>query len=291
MKRRSVLTALSLGALGMSGLASVSQALAGFERRDDRMPALFVGHGSPMNAIEDNRWSLALDRGGREAPPAQRHPLRLRALGNERRDGHGDGPAADDPRLLRIPRRAAEQALSGARRARAGQRDCGAWSRKAPVALDDAWGLDHGTWSVLAKMFPRADIPVVQLSLDATPAPAWHYELAESLSRCVSDGVLIMGSGNIVHNLRRLSRQRPERRIRLGDRVRREHQGADRQGRPPGRHRLSRLGRAAQLSVPTNEHYLPLLYALAVMDGNEPIVYWNDAATMGSISMRSLSIG
>ena len=101
-------------------------------------------------------------------------------------------------------------------------------ARKAPVGLDQDWGLDHGTWSVLTKMFPRADIPVVQLSLDARQSPAWHYELARELKALREHGVLIIGSGNIVHNLRRLDRRVPG--IRLGDRVRRDGQGADRQG-------------------------------------------------------------
>jgi 4,5-DOPA dioxygenase extradiol len=126
--------------------------------------------------------------------------------------------------------------------------------QKAPVALDEAWGLDHGTWSVLARMFPRADIPVFQLSLEATRAPAWHYDLAGELRPLRERGVLIMGSGNIVHNLRRISRQL----LDTGFDWAIEFDASLTELIDKGDHRgiidYPRLGRAAQLSVPTNEH-------------------------------------
>jgi len=157
------------------------------------------------------------------------------------------------------------------------------------VALDEAWGLDHGTWSVLARMFPRADIPVFQLSLDATRNPAGHYDLAKDLAPLREHGVLIMGSGNIVHNLRLLNRrgQAFDWAIEFDATVKTLIDKGD-------HHALAdypKLGRAAQLSVPTNEHYLPLLYALGARDDAEPLAYFNEAISMGSISMRSLVIG
>jgi 4,5-DOPA dioxygenase extradiol len=163
--------------------------------------------------------------------------------------------------------------------------------KTAAVALDSAWGLDHGTWSVLARMFPRADVPVVQLSLDATRGPAWHYELAKELRGLRERGVLVMGSGNIVHNLRRLDRRSP----RTGFDWAVEFDARIKELIDKGDHRAvvdyEALGRAAVLSVPTNEHYLPLLYALAVKEESDPVAYFNDALAMGAISMRSLVIG
>jgi 4,5-DOPA dioxygenase extradiol len=163
--------------------------------------------------------------------------------------------------------------------------------RKSPVGLDQSWGLDHGTWSVLSRMFPRADIPVFQLSLDVTRPPAGHYDLAGELRPLRERGVLIMGSGNIVHNLRRVSRQLPEAGFDWAIEFDAKITGLIDKGDHQGVIDYPKLGQAAQLSVPTNEHFLPLLYALAVKNEKEPIVYFNAAATMGSISMRSLLIG
>ena len=274
----------------MSGLAPVRQALANLERRDDRMPVLFVGHGSPMNAITDTPFSRAwTEVGVKLARPSailcvsahwQTRGVMVTAMERPRtiHDFYGF-PEALHSKLYPAP---GSPALA---------RNTAELVRKAPVALDEAWGLDHGTWSVLARMFPRADIPVVQLSLDATGNPAWHYDLARQLKPLREHGVLIMGSGNIVHNLRRISRQYPDTgfdwAIEFDARIKGLIDTGDHQAIID----YPRLGRAAQLSVPTNEHYLPLLYALAVKDEQEPIVYFNDATTMGSISMRSLSIG
>lgn len=290
MKRRSVLAALSLGALGMSGPAPVRQALANLERRDDRMPVLFVGHGSPMNAITDTPFSRAwTEVGVKLARPSailcvsahwETRGVMVTAMERPRtiHDFYGF-PEALHSKLYPAP---GSPTLA---------RKTAELVRKAPVTLDEAWGLDHGTWSVLARMFPRADIPVLQLSLDATRNPAWHYDLARELKPLREQGVLIMGSGNIVHNLRRISREYPDTgfdwAIEFDARIKGLIDTGDHQAIID----YPRLGRAAQLSVPTNEHYLPLLYALAVKDEKEPIVYFNDATTMGSISMRSLSIG
>src|SRR5262245_41029470 len=287
--RRAFFTTLSTGALHMAGLAAMTEGVAD-GRRDGRMPALFVGHGSPMNAIEDNDWSRGWARvaAGLPRPSAilcvsahwQTRGVMVTAMDRPRTIHDFSGfpvelhsavyPAPGSPELARRTR---EQI------------------KASPVGLDRDWGLDHGTWSVLARMFPRAEIPVVQLSLDATQGPAWHYELAKELRILREQGVLVMGSGNIVHNLRRLSRQSPtggfdwaiEFDAKVAELI------------DKGDHRAiveyDKLGRAAQLAVPTNEHYLPLLYALGVKDERDTVAYFNDATTMGSISMRSLVIG
>jgi 4,5-DOPA dioxygenase extradiol len=290
MKRRSVLTTISLGALGMSGLTSVSQALASVERRDDRMPVLFVGHGSPMNAIEDNRWSRAWT----ELGATLRRPTAILCVSAHWQTRGVMVTAMEQPQTIHdfygFPD-ALQSKLYPAPGAPALARATAEHVTKATVGLDYAWGLDHGTWSVLAQMYPRADIPVFQLSLDATRTPASHYEMAGELKGLRDRGVLIMGSGNIVHNLRRLTRQHPDTgfdwAIEFDARIKELIDRSD--------HRsiidYQKLGQAAQLSVPTNEHYLPLLYALAAKDEKESVRYFNDATTMGGISMRSLVIG
>jgi 4,5-DOPA dioxygenase extradiol len=159
----------------------------------------------------------------------------------------------------------------------------------APVRLDTDWGLDHGAWSVLCRMFPSADIPVVQLSLDRSRSAAAHYALGKSLRPLRDRGILILGSGNVVHNLGRMVwrdtaydwavefDEAVAQRIRSGD-----HEAVI---------EYDRQGRAARLAVPTAEHFLPLLYVLALQEPHDPVRFFADRVTLGSISMRSVRIG
>ena len=157
------------------------------------------------------------------------------------------------------------------------------------VHLDFNWGLDHGTWSVLCHMFPQADIPVVQLSLDFDQPPAFHYQLGKKLKYLRYEGILILGSGNMVHNLGVMAWQdnafewardvdaQLTARITAGD-----HQALI---------DYQTLGPNARLAVPTNEHYLPLLYILAMQEDADTLSFFCEKVTLGSISMRSLRIG
>ncbi len=274
----------------MSGLASLTEIAAGTERRDGRMPVLFVGHGSPMNAIEDNRWS----RAWAEVGETLRRPTAILCVSAHWQTKGVMVTAMDRPQTIHdfygFPD-TLQNKLYPAPGAPGLAKATAEHVTKATVGLDYAWGLDHGTWSVLARMYPRAEIPVFQLSLDAARSPASHYDLAGELKALRDRGVLIMGSGNIVHNLRRLTRQRPD----TGFDWAIEFDAKVKELIDAGDHRslidYQKLGPAAQLSVPTDEHYLPLLYALAAKDAKEPVVYFNEATTMGGISMRSLVIG
>ena len=153
----------------------------------------------------------------------------------------------------------------------------------------EEWGLDHGTWSVLAPMYPDAKIPVYQLSLDYSQPPEYHYALSKELAALRRKGVLILGSGNIVHNLGM---------VQWSDKAYDwavEFDGLVAKLIEDGNHEAlihyGKLGRAASLSIPTNEHYLPLLYALALQEKNETVSFFAAQTTMGSISMRSVKIG
>lgn len=253
------------------------------------MPVLFVGHGSPMNAIEDNDFSRVwMEMGGSLSRPEavlcvsahwETEGTRVTAMEKPKtiHDFHGfppelfakEYPAPGSPELARL----VTSTVNG-----------------AAVVLDQSWGLDHGAWSVLARIFPEAEIPVVQLSLDRTRPPEDHYELGRSLRPLRKRGVLIVGSGNIVHNLRALCRE--------GDARERAYDWAARfdesvkQLIAHGDHeaviRYERMGESARLSVPTNEHFLPLLYALGARDPGEPAVFFTERVTMCSLSMRSL---
>jgi 4,5-DOPA dioxygenase extradiol len=252
------------------------------------MPALFVGHGSPMNAIEDNVFS----RGWAEVGAALPRPEAILCVSAHWQTRGVHVTAMEQPRTIHdfggFPEEL-HRMLYPAPGAPELARKTAEQVTRARVGLDHGWGLDHGTWSVLVRMFPRADVPVVQLSLDATQDPAWHYELAKELAGLRERGVLVMGSGNIVHNLRLLRRQPIafDWAVEFDAKVKALIDAGDHQRlvNYPG------LGRAAQLAVPTNEHYLPLLYALAVKGEKESIAYFNDATTLGSISMRSLVVG
>lgn len=164
--------------------------------------------------------------------------------------------------------------------------------RKTEVGLDDQWGLDHGAWSVIKHLYPKADIPVVQLSLDFTQSPQYHFELAKELRSLREKGVLIIGSGNMVHNLGMVAWNRLNenfafdwateasekmKQLILNDDV-------------VSLIQYSKQGKSFQLSVPTPEHYLPLLYALAMKEKNETVSFFNDKPVAGSLTMTSVVI-
>ena len=159
------------------------------------------------------------------------------------------------------------------------------------VVQDQDWGLDHGTWSVLRHVFPDADVPVVQLAIDRTKPPAFHYELGRKLRDLRDEGVLIAGSGDVVHNLRAANFQSGDPpydwAARFNDFVRRAIQGDDRRVLID----YPALGRDAQLSIPTPEHYLPLLYVLGASYDDETASFFNDEIALKSISMLSVAIG
>lgn len=253
------------------------------------MPALFVGHGSPLNAIEENEFS----RGWREAAlriPRPRAVLcvsahwetpGLRLTANERPDTIHDFqgfperlfqaryPAPGSPGLA--ARAAALLSGEGAR-------------------LDGRRGLDHGSWSVLSVMYPAADIPVVQLSLDSGRTVSSHLATARKLAPLRDEGVLVLGSGDIVHNLALIDFDRADGydwadrfNGAVKDRILAGDAAAVRDWRA--------IDRDADLAVPTPEHYLPLLYILALREKDEPLSCFNDKVTMGSISMTSFGVG
>jgi 4,5-DOPA dioxygenase extradiol len=161
-----------------------------------------------------------------------------------------------------------------------------------PVALDERWGLDHGTWSVLCHVFPRADVPVVQLSIDETQPPEFHYEMAKRLAPLREEGVLVVGSGNLVHNLHTYAwgRQRVEPfdwAVRFEEIARELLMKGD----DAPLVAYESLGRDARLSVPTPDHYLPLLYVMAVRKEGEPVHFPVEGVDGGSVSMLTVQFG
>jgi 4,5-DOPA dioxygenase extradiol len=278
--------------------------LAALERvaslqKSDRLPVLFLGHGSPMNAIGDNEYrrswqALGAEFGSKMARPqlilcisahwltdgwwltGMNHPKTIHDFGGFPQELFDQQyPAPGDA--------AAARAISHVVRQRA----------SAPLGLDISdWGLDHGTWGVLKPMFPDAEIPVIQLSMDYSRAPEEHYALAQQLKALRERGVLIVGSGNIVHNLRQMQRgaagsQAYDWALEFDQTI----GGYLQQGNLAALQNFQNLGALAKIAHPTYEHYLPLLYTAGAVDANEPMRFFNTSFQGGSISMRSVVWG
>jgi 4,5-DOPA dioxygenase extradiol len=259
-----------------------------FTDSGQRMPTLFIGHGSPMNAIEDNEFSRAWVEVGEALP----RPTAILCVSAHWETIGTQVTAMERPRTIHdfggFPQELYEMqypAPGSPELARLAQ----ATIHKTQVRLDQGWGLDHGAWSVLCRMFPQANIPVVQLSLDRTQAPEYHYALGKELRLLRNKGVLIVGSGNIVHNLRLIAWQGEQTydwAIEFDEAIKQAILSGDHDAIV----HYEKLGKAARLAVPTNEHFLPLLYVLALQDKQEQVRFFADQMSMGSLSMQSVWI-
>lgn len=260
----------------------------GCETRET-LPALFLGHGNPMNAITDNEFASGWRQVG-ETLPKPAAVLCISAHWETRgvfvtamekpRTIHDFGGFPPELFEVQYPAPGSPELAHAARQTVKG----------SSVELDHQWGLDHGCWSVLKHVFPDADVPVVQLSLDYTRPATGHYELAAELSYFRKRGILIVGSGNMVHNLGRADWQKREGfdwAVEAGARLKalileKNHKALTNYGA---------LGTEVRLAVPTPEHYLPLLYILALQGNGEGVSFFNEKTELGSISMTSVRIG
>ena len=249
-----------------------------------RMPAIFFGHGSPMNALEDNSFTQAWAEIGQRFPT----PKAILMISAHWMTNQVAVTAMQQPQTIHDfggfpPALFAMQYPAPGSPALAER----VAHLLAPIRVveDQTWGLDHGTWSVLAKVYPQANIPVVQLSLNMNEDPAFHYELGRQLSVLRDEGVMLMASGNVVHNLRQLNPSiRAYDWADRFDTVIRDHIVA---GNFQQVVQFDQLGMDARLSIPSTEHFLPLLYILgAKREDDQTEVFCNESA-MGSISMTS----
>ena len=262
--------------------------MSSFAVTENTMPVIFVGHGSPTNAIEDTPYTESWATVGRSLP----RPEGILSISAHWETSGTFVTAMDTPKTIHdfygFP-----DALYAKQYPAPGSPDLARLVQETiksvSVTPDLAWGLDHGTWSVLCRMFPEADIPVVQLSLDATKLSSEHYAIGEELRSLRNRGILIFGSGNIVHNLGQLiwEDKALDWAIAFDEKVRDLILAGDHQSLV----NYQRLGHEALQSVPTNEHYLPLLYVLATKDPDETVQFFAEGVTLGAISMRSLRIG
>ena len=255
------------------------------------LPAIFFGHGNPMNALLTNSYTESWRRIGVDTPrprailsisahwfvPAtgatvNTAPQTIHDFGGFPRELYQvQYPAPGDPELARR----IQKMLA-----------------PLPVTLDQSWGLDHGSWSVLKHVYPAADIPVVQLSIDESQPPSFHFEIGRRLTSLRAEGVLIIGSGNIVHNLHAYAwgRHMPEP-YDWAVRFETEAKGLLLSGDHKPLIDYESLGREALLSIPTPDHYLPLLYVMGARQSDDAVTFPVEGVDGGSISMLAVQIG
>ncbi len=256
------------------------------------MPALFLGHGSPMNAIEENEFTSGFREVAKSLPTPNAilcvsahwftHGTKVTAMempptihdfgGFPQALYEVEYPAKGSPELAVETKKILEPTL---------------------VELDEKWGLDHGAWSVIKHLYPQANIPVIQLSIDYTKPPSYHYELAQKLNSLRQKGILIIGSGNIIHNLRLADFANMHKDNYGYDWAIEAHATINKyltEGNYQPLIEYEKQAKAIQFAIPTPEHYLPLIYTLGLQQKKENIQLFNDKLVGGSLSMTSLKI-
>lgn len=272
----------------VNGLKNIERVLP----YSDRMPVLFLGHGNPMNAIEENEFVQGFRDIAKTIPKpstiicisahwytkgtkvtAMELPKTIHDFGGFPKQLYEvQYPAKGNPSLANRTKKLLNPAL---------------------VELDEKWGLDHGAWSVLKHLYPKADVPVIQLSIDYTQPADYHYNLAQRLGSLRNRGVLIIGSGNIIHNLRLIDFQHFDRDNYGYDWAIEAHEKINTylmDGNFQALIEYQKQGKAIQLAVPTPDHYLPMVYTLGLKQKGEDITLFNDKLLAGSLSMTSFRL-
>jgi len=295
MKRTKFLQLAGLTALHLPMISALNklETITDSFTNSKRMPVLFLGHGSPMNGIEDNEFVREFKKQGQQLDKpnaiivvsahwetngtfvtAMQNPRTIHDFGGFSKElFQVQYPAPGHPELAKEISEFINPAGS--------------------VHLDDKWGLDHGAWTVVKHLFPKADVPVIQLSLNYRMAPQQHYNLAQQLKKLRDKGVLIVGSGNIVHNLRRIDFRKINQTYGYDWAI--EADNKIQQWILEGNHQnlidFKKQGEAFNLAIPTPEHYLPLLYTLGLKSKKDDISIFNNNPLGGSLTMTSVKFG
>ncbi len=277
----------------MTSLSAFNKFTANLPLQEKRMPVLFIGHGSPMNGIQDNEFSTRWKKIAKDIPTpkavlvvsahwlssgtritSMEFPETIHDFGGFPQElFQVQYPAPGSPAIAKETRNLV---------------------KSTAIEEDHDWGLDHGTWTVVRHMYPEADIPVLQLSIDQSKTANYHFELAKELSALRNKGVLIIGSGNMVHNLRMLAWDKIDEpgygydwALEMNTRFKKYISAGDYNPLI----NYGTLGVEAKLAIPTPEHYIPLLYTLGLKNENEKLSFFNDKAVAGSLTMTSVKIG
>jgi 4,5-DOPA dioxygenase extradiol len=291
MKRSKFLQS-TIGLIAMETLGSFKAITDKLKEQDEEMPALFIGHGSPMNAIEDNVFTNNWKAIGKTFSK----PKAILCVSAHWETRGTYVTAMEKPETIHdfggFP-----QELFDAQYPAKGSRWLAEETKKivtsTDVGLSDQWGLDHGSWSVLKKLYPEADIPVIQLSLDRTKNAQYHYDLAKQLAGLRKKGVLIVGSGNMVHNFQYANFRAMNSGSMALDWAIEANQEfkqliTDNNHKPLVNYQSH--SKAFQLAAPTPEHYLPMIYTIALKGKNEKVSFFNDEIVGASFSMTSMKI-
>lgn len=259
----------------------------------DVMPVLFLGHGSPMNAIEENEFVTGFRNIAKEIPK----PNAILCISAHWETNGTLVTAMKMPRTIHdfggFPKELFEVQYPAPGSPALAQ-ETKVLISKTNVGLDDSWGLDHGAWSVIKHLYPNADIPVVQMSLDYSQPPQYHYDLAKELLSLRQKGILVVGSGNMIHNLGMVNWRKlnePNYAFDWALEAKEKMNAYILDGNHQSLIQYQSNGKAFQLSIPTPEHYLPLLYVLALKNKDEATTLFNDKAVGGSLTMTSVKIG
>lgn len=293
MNRKQFLTSLALlplsaAAMKLKELNKMTESFGSTEK----MPVLFLGHGSPMNAISDNEFT----KGWKENGKTTIKPSAILCVSAHWETRGTFVTAMEKPPTIHdfggFPKELFDVQYPTPGSPELAKETKGI-IKKTEVGLDEKWGLDHGCWSLLKHLFPKADVPVIQMSLDYTQDAQYHYDLAKELASLRKKGVLIIGSGNIVHNLGMVAWDKLNTAdyaydwaIEANEKMKKFILSDDHQSLI----NYKSQGKAFDLAIPSPEHYLPLIYCLALKENNEKITLFNDKAVAGSLTMTSLKI-
>jgi 4,5-DOPA dioxygenase extradiol len=293
MRRKLFINTILKGVVGMTTLSSFRLFTNNLDQQEQLMPVLFIGHGSPMNGIEDTEFSRRWTQMAKEIPT----PKAVLVISAHWFTKGTQITAMDFPRTIHDFGGFPQELFDVQYKAPGNPvlaKETAALLHSAHVELDHDWGLDHGAWTVVRHMYPEANIPVLQLSIDYTKGPQYHYDLAKELNALRNKGVLIIGSGNMVHNLRMVAWDKlndPEYAydwtIKMNDKFKELIQS----GEYKPLINYNSLGREAMLAIPTPEHYLPLMYTLGLKNNKDEVSFFNDKAVGGSLTMTSVKLG
>lgn len=283
------LTSINLSMNTLNDLKNISDTFP----LTQRMPLLFLGHGNPMNAIEENQFTRGIQNIAKTLPK----PNAILCISAHWFTKGTKVTAMETPKTIHdfggFPKELFDQQYPAK-----GSPKLAIETKKilhpTEVELDEKWGLDHGTWTVLKHLFPKADVPVIQLSIDYTKNAQYHFDLAKQLNSLRDKGVLIIGSGNIIHNLRLVDFKNFNKDNYGFDwaiEAREKINNYLLDGNYEPLINYKKQSKEFQLAIPSSDHYLPLIYTLGLQQKNESIQLFNDKLVAGSLSMTSLKIG
>jgi 4,5-DOPA dioxygenase extradiol len=291
MKRYDFIKQITLGTLSMVAIDTWAKGIRDLPDYEFKLPVLFIGHGSPMNAIETNDFTQTLVQLGEKLPK----PNAILCISAHWTTKGTYVNVSPNPKMIYdmygFPKELYEVDYP-AKGAPAIAKEIPDLILNSKIKTDTEWGFDHGTWSILKHLYPKVDVPVFQMSIDYNKPMQFHYDLAKQLNSLRKKRVLIIGSGNLTHNLRivdfpNINATPRDWALEFDSKIK---QYIDNRNHQAIIH-YEKIGASAKLAVPEPSHFFPLIYALALQDNNEEISYFYEKIHYGTLSMRGVKIG